>query len=111
MHGTALAFLPVLAAEKSKTPFYIAGGVLVAWALILSLALGLRRPAFPGSLGGERVVIAISVVLVLGAMSAAVVTASEPAKAGSQGASSTQPSEAGAPPSGPAPAARWWRGR
>jgi plastocyanin len=105
MHGTALAFLPVLAAEKSKTPFYIAGGVLVAWALILSLALGLRRPAFPGNLGGERVVIAISVVLVLAAMSAAVVTASEPAKAGSQGASSTQPSEAGAPSSGPAPAA------
>ena len=104
MHGTALAFLPVLAAEKSKTPFYIAGGALVAWALILSLGLGLRRPAFPGSLGGERVVIAISVVLVLAAMSAAVVTASEPAKAGSQRASSSQPPAAGAPVSPAAPA-------
>ena len=62
MHPTALAFLPVLAAEKSRTPFYIAGGVLVAWALILSLGLGLRRPAFPGNLIGERVVIGISVV-------------------------------------------------
>src|SRR5262245_58775496 len=106
MHGTTLAFLPVLAAEKSRTPFYIAGGVLVAWALILALALGLRHPAFPGNLLGERVVITISVVLVLAAMSAAVVTASEPAKAGSQGASSPQPSPAGAPagapPSGPA---------
>ena len=101
MHPTALAFLPVLAAEKSRTPFYIAGGVLVAWALILSLGLGLRRPAFPGNLIGERVVIGISVVLVLAAMSAAVVTASEPAKAGSQGASSSPPSPAGAPPSGP----------
>jgi plastocyanin len=101
MHGTALAFLSVLAAEKSKTPFYIAGGVLVAWALILSLGLGLRRPAFPGNLIGERVVIGISVVLVLAAMSAAVVTASEPAKAGSQGASSSPPSSASAPPSGP----------
>lgn len=104
MHGTALAFLPILAAEKSKTPFYIAGGLLVAWALILSLALGLRRPAFPGTLGGERVVIAISVVLVLAAMSAAVLTASEPAKAGSQGASSTQPTPSGAPASPTAPA-------
>jgi plastocyanin len=104
MHGTALAFLPVLAAEKSKTPFYVAGGVLVVWALILSLALGLRRPAFPGNLSGERVVITISVVLVLAAMSAAVVTASEPAKAGSQGASSSQPPAAGAPASPAAPA-------
>jgi plastocyanin len=99
-----LAFLPVLAAEKSRTPFYIAGGVLVAWALILSLALGLRRPAFPGNLPGERVVIAISVVLVLAAMSAAVVTASEPAKAGSEGASPSQPPAAGAPASPAAPA-------
>ena len=104
MHGTALAFLPILAAEKSKTPFYIAGGVLVAWALILALALGLRHPAFPGNLTGERVVIAISVVLVLAAISAAVVTASEPAKAGSQGASSSQPPAAGAPVSPAAPA-------
>ena len=105
MHPLALAFLPILAAEKSRTPFYIAGGVLVAWALILSLGLGLRRPAFPGNLIGERVVIGISVVLVLAAMSAAVVTASEPAKAGSQGASSSPPSPAGATgPEGGAPA-------
>ena len=104
MHPTALAFLPVLAAEKSRTPFYIAGGVLVAWALILSLGLGLRRPAFPGNLVGERVVIAISVVLVLAAMSAAVLTASSPAKAGSQGASSSQPPAGGAPVSPAAPA-------
>ena len=104
MHPTALAFLPVLAAEKSRTPFYIAGGVLVAWALILSLGLGLRRPAFPGNLIGERVVIGISVVLVLAAMSAAVVTASSPAKAGSQGASSSQPPAGGAPVSPAAPA-------
>ena len=104
MHPTALAFLPVLAAEKSRTPFYIAGGVLVAWALILSLGLGLRRPAFPGNLVGERVVIAISVVLVLAAMSAAVLTASSPAKAGSQGASSSQPPGGGAPVSPAAPA-------
>src|SRR5262249_4729289 len=72
------------------------------WALILALALGLRHPTFPGTLAGERVVIAISVVLVLAAMSAAVITASEPAKAGSQGASSSQPPSTVAAPSGPA---------
>ena len=41
------------------------GGVLVLWALVLSLAIGLRRPNFPDSLRVERGVIAISVTLVL----------------------------------------------
>ncbi len=41
----------MLAAEKSKVPFYIAGGLLVVWALTLSLGLGMRKPDFPGSLG------------------------------------------------------------
>jgi plastocyanin len=51
-----------LAAEKSKTAFYIAGAVLVVWALVLSMAIGMRRPSFPDSLRVERGVIAISVV-------------------------------------------------
>ena len=72
MHHMAMQLAPVLAAEKSKVAFYIAGGVLVAWALIVSLALGLRRPEFPGNQAGERTVIAISVVLVLAAITTAV---------------------------------------
>jgi plastocyanin len=71
----------VLAAEKSKVPFYVAGGALVAWALIVSLALGLRHPAFPRNLTGERTVIGITSVLVLAALSTAVITSSPPAKA------------------------------
>jgi uncharacterized cupredoxin-like copper-binding protein len=71
----------VLAAEKSKVPFYVAGGALVAWALIVSLALGLRHPAFPHNLTGERTVIGITAVLVLAALASAVITASPPAKA------------------------------
>jgi uncharacterized cupredoxin-like copper-binding protein len=71
----------VLAAEKSKVPFYVAGGALVAWALIVSLALGLRHPAFPRNLTGERTVIGITAVLVLAALSSAVITSSQPAKA------------------------------
>jgi plastocyanin len=80
MHTIALQLAPVLAAEKSKVPFYIAGGVLVVWALTLSLGLGLRKPDFPGSLAGQRAVMGISVVLVLGAVTTAVVTSSVPAK-------------------------------
>jgi plastocyanin len=74
MHHLAMQLAPVLGAEKSKVPFYVAGGLLVAWALIVSLALGLRRPAFPDNLAGERGVIAISVLLVLAAVTTAVLT-------------------------------------
>jgi plastocyanin len=80
MHTLALQLAPVLAAEKSKVPFYIAGGLLVVWALTLSLGLGMRKPDFPGSLAGQRAVVAVTAVLVLGAVSTAVLTASVPAK-------------------------------
>ena len=81
MHAVAIQLAPIIGAEKSKVPFYIAGGALVVWAVVLSLALGMRRPEFPGSATGERVVIAITTVLVLAAASMAVVTSSSPAKA------------------------------
>jgi plastocyanin len=99
MHTLALQLAPILGAEKSKVPFFIAGGLLVVWALVVSLGLGLRRPDFPGSQAGERRVIAISVVLVLAAVSSAVLTSSAPAPAGAQRAASTT-----APEAPPAPA-------
>jgi uncharacterized cupredoxin-like copper-binding protein len=74
MYAAIAHFAPVLAAEKSKVPFYIAGGVLVVWALIVSMGIGMRNPRFPGTLGAERAVMAISAVLVLLAVSMAVVT-------------------------------------
>jgi plastocyanin len=80
MHTLALQLAPVLAAEKSKVPFYIAGGILVVWALVLSLGLGMRKPDFPGSLAGQRAVVAVTAVLVLAAVSTAVLTAGTPAK-------------------------------
>jgi plastocyanin len=80
VHTLALQLAPVLAAEKSKVPFYIVGGLLVVWALTLSLGLGMRKPDFPGSLAGQRAVVAISAVLVLGAVGTAVLTSSVPAK-------------------------------
>lgn len=95
MHAAALHLVPILGAEKSKVAFYIAGGVLVAWALIVSLGLGLRRPDFPGGPGGERIVIAISAVLVVAAASTAVITAGSPAKTAAASASPTQASSTG----------------
>jgi len=74
MHAAAMHLVPILA-EKSKTPFYIAGGVLVVWALSISLGVGMRNPAFPANLGQQRLVMAVTVVLVLFAISMAVVTA------------------------------------
>jgi hypothetical protein len=60
--------------ESSKTAFYILGGAAAAWAIIL-FAVGMRSETFPGSAGAQRGVIAISVLVVIGAMASAVLTA------------------------------------
>ncbi len=74
MHAL-LAQLPlVLAAAKSKAPFYAAGGVLVAWALVLSLGVGLRNPSFPVGKSAQRGVMAVSAVLVVLTLTMAVAT-------------------------------------
>jgi uncharacterized cupredoxin-like copper-binding protein len=96
---------PILAAEKSKVPFYIAGGALAVWAMVLSLGLGLRHASFPKDLGGERAVIAISVVLVLAAVSMAVVTSGTPAKAGEAGSQAPSAATSGGAPPASAPSA------
>jgi|SRR5947209_9308843 len=112
MHATALHLAPVLAAEKSRVPFYVAGGLLACWALVVSLGLGLRRVDFPGNIGGERAVIAISLVLVLAATSTAVITSgsdkasaatSAPATTTSAPASSSAPPTSSASPTSSAP--------
>jgi uncharacterized cupredoxin-like copper-binding protein len=98
MHLATLHLAPILGAEKSKVPFYIAGGALVAWALIVSVGLGLRRADFPGSVEGQRVVMAISAVLVLVALSTAVITSGGSTKAvaaAAAGGSATTPPSSG----------------
>ena len=60
--------------EPSKTPFYILGAAAAVWAIVL-FALGMRSPTFPGTPGAQRGVIAVSVLLVVGAMASAVLTA------------------------------------
>jgi hypothetical protein len=60
---------PILA--MSKAPFFIGGGVLAAWAVVLA-TLGLRSPTFPGGSGGQRAVMAISLAFAAAAMGLAV---------------------------------------
>jgi hypothetical protein len=69
--------LIVAAGEPSKVPFYIAGGVLVLWALALA-TVGLTRPAFPGNERGARAVMTVSALLMLIAMATAVITSAFP---------------------------------
>ena len=90
MHTLAVHLAPILAAEKSKAPFFIAGGLLVAWALFVSLAMGMRNPKFPGNLGGQRVVSAITALLVIAAASTAVITSGGEEKAGAESAKASQ---------------------
>jgi plastocyanin len=101
MHTAALHLAPILGAEKSKVPFYVAGGVLVGWALVVSLGVGLRRTDFPGTATLERAVIAVTAVLVLAAASTAVITSGSAAKAGSETGSKQPAAAAGGSTSAP----------
>ena len=74
MLATLLIFAQETAEEEtSKTAFYVLGLVAAAWAIVL-FAVGMRSASFPGSPGAQRGVIAISVIVVVGAMASAVLT-------------------------------------
>jgi hypothetical protein len=61
------------AAEPSKVPFYIAGGALAVYAVVLA-GIGLTQPEFPFSVRGQRAVIAVSFVLIVIAILAGILT-------------------------------------
>jgi uncharacterized cupredoxin-like copper-binding protein len=88
VHTLAVQLAPILAEGKSKVPFFLAGGLLVAWALFVSLGLGLRNPDFPGNLGGQRIVSAITAVLVLAAVSTAIIVSGGEGKTSAEAAES-----------------------
>jgi len=88
VHTLAVQLAPILAEGKSKVPFFVAGGLLVAWALFVSLGLGLRNPDFPGNLGGQRIVSAITAVLVLAAVSTAIIVSGGEGKTSAEAAES-----------------------
>jgi hypothetical protein len=61
-------------AEHSKTAFYVCGGLLAAWAVVLA-AIGMSHATFPESAGAQRGVQLLSAVFVAAAMATAVITA------------------------------------
>jgi heme/copper-type cytochrome/quinol oxidase subunit 4 len=78
MLATVVAFITAAAEavkdENSKVPFYIAGGALAAWAVVVSV-IGFSHPDFPSTQGQRSGVMALTVLLVLGAVSTAIITA------------------------------------
>jgi hypothetical protein len=60
--------------HTSKTAFYVAGGVLAAWAVLIGV-IGVTRPAFPNGDAGARAVMGVTFVLMVAAMATAVATA------------------------------------
>jgi hypothetical protein len=69
-----LVFAQEEAEEPSKTPFYVAGILLVVWALIVA-TLGIRNERFASEKRVGRTIMAVSAVLVVATMAMAVVTA------------------------------------
>jgi hypothetical protein len=69
----ALLVLAAAEPEHSKTAFYLCGGLLAAWAVVLGF-VGLRSPDFPGGDGPARGVMGVTAVLMVAAMAAAVLT-------------------------------------
>ena len=53
--------------------FHIIGGIFAIWAVLLGV-MGFTRPDFPSSGGTQRLVIVVSLALMLGAVSAAILT-------------------------------------
>jgi plastocyanin len=80
MYPTGVASAAWLfASAPSKVPFYLVGGLLVGWAVLLA-ATGLTHPDFPGSAGRARLVMLTTALLVAATLTAAVVTAGREGK-------------------------------
>ena len=87
MHPRSVATAAwVFASAPSKVPFYIAGGLLAAWAVLLGL-FGITHPDFPGSALRSRLVMLTSALLVAATVTTAVTTAGEEEPAEGEGAS------------------------
>ena len=73
LHAALLLAAVEEGVEASKTPYYVAGGLLVLFALSLG-ALGIVREDFPSSRGATFGVLGVGSVLVLATMASAVLT-------------------------------------
>ncbi len=71
---TVLASAAPEGEESSKVLFYAAGGILAAFAVVIS-AIGIRgHETFPSSKGASRGIMALAAVLVLFTMASAIIT-------------------------------------
>jgi plastocyanin len=78
----------MFAAADSKVPYYIAGGLLALWAVLVA-GWGISHGDFPGSQGKGRLVMLTSFVLVVATMTAAVLTGEKQAEKGAKAAGAT----------------------
>ena len=76
LHALTIVFASTEGAEESsKTLFYLAGGLLAVFAVVISL-IGIKGiDDFPKSKGQARGVIGLAALLVLAAMASAIITA------------------------------------
>jgi len=88
----------VFASAPTKIPFYLAGGLLVCWAVLLA-AIGITHPGFPGSAGRARLVMLTSVVLVAATLTSAVATGGGASEGGMAGEGAARPAGAAGPSS------------
>lgn len=63
--------LPLAAIEPNA--FHVIGAIFAIWAVVLGV-LGFRRPDFPPNDAAQRIVIAVSLTLMIGAIGAAILT-------------------------------------
>ena len=74
LHALTIIFASTEGEEPSKTLFYVAGGALAVFAVIISV-IGIRGIAsFPSSKGQARGVIGLAALLVVAAAASAVIT-------------------------------------
>jgi hypothetical protein len=75
LHALTIVFASTEGEESSKTLFYLLGGLLAVFAIVISLIGISRIGSFPASEGQTRGVIAIAALFVLAAMAGAIITA------------------------------------
>ena len=74
LHALTIIFASTEGEESSKTLFYVAGGALAVFAVIISV-IGIRGIAsFPSSKGQTRGVSSLAALLVIAAAASAVIT-------------------------------------
>ena len=73
MLATLLILASTEGAEASKTPFYLAGGLLTLFAVLVG-ALGVVKHDFPSSKGASTAVLGVGVLLVVATMVTTVLT-------------------------------------